>query len=117
VIYVLAAFLNRSWFRPDFSDGVLTGLRYVIQGVHYAFLVVYALTAYQGLRHSRREAWYALPAIVVLGVGLYGQELFYLGTRGIWFPFGSGLSQSDIALALFVPLLAALLLRRLWSFA
>jgi hypothetical protein len=115
--YVLAAFLTRSWFHAAFPEVVFTDLRYVISGVRYAFLIVYLWTVYQGVRHSGREGWYALPAILILGVGLYGQELSYLRVPGIWFPLGIGLSLSEIAYALFAPLLAALLLRRLWSYS
>jgi hypothetical protein len=115
-LYILAAFLTRSWFRSAFPDVVFTDLHYVINCVRYALLIVYAAGAYQGVRRSR-EGWYALPAMVVLGVGLYGQELFYLGTPGIWFPFGIGLSLSEVAYALFAVLFALLLLQRLWSFS
>jgi hypothetical protein len=115
-VYVLAAFLTRSWFRSAFPDAVFTDLHYVINSVRYALLIIYAVSAYQGVRHSR-EGWYALPAMLVLGVGLYGQELFYLGTPGIWFPFGIGLSLSELAYALFALLFAPLLLQRLWSYA
>ena len=113
--YILAAFLTRSWFQSTFPEVVFTDLRYVINCVRYALLITYLWTVYQGARHAGREAWHALPAILILGVGLYSQELAYLGVPGIWFPFGIGLSLSEIAYALFMPLFAALLLRRLWS--
>ncbi|HEX4080853.1 MAG TPA: hypothetical protein VHX61_18480 [Rhizomicrobium sp.] len=116
-VYMLAAFLTRSWFRTAYPEIMFVSLHYIISGVRYAFLAFYALTAYQALRHARREALYALPALLVLGVGLYGGELLYLGTPGIWFPFGIGLSLSEIAYALFALLFPALLLRRLWSYA
>jgi hypothetical protein len=117
VTYMLAAFLTRSWFQATFPETVLTGLHYVINCVRYALLMIYTLTVYQGGRQSVKGYWYALPVILVLGVGLYGQELHYLGTPGIWFPFGVGLSLSEVAYALFVPLFAGLLLRRLWSYS
>jgi hypothetical protein len=115
--YVLAAFLGRSWFRGVFPEIMFTSLHYVINTVRYALLFLYLLVTYQGVRHTGREGWYTLPAVLVLGVGLYGQEIFYLGTPGIWFPFGIGLSLSECAYAVFEPLLAGLLLRRLWSCA
>jgi len=117
LIYVLAAFLGRSWFRGLFPQIMFTSLHYVINTMRYALLFLYLLVTYQGVRHTGREGWYTLPAVLVLGVGLYGQEIFYLGTPGIWFPFGIGLSLSECAYAVFEPLLAVLLLRRLWSCA
>src|SRR6266487_2102837 len=117
LMYVLAAFLGRSWFRGVFPEIMFTSLHYVINTVRYALLFLYLLVTYQGVRHTGREGWYTLPAVLVLGVGLYGQEIFYLGTPGIWFPFGIGLSLNECAYAVFEPLLAGLLLRRLWSCA
>lgn len=113
--YVLAAFVGRSWFRgvlPDFAFGAAA---HVITVLRWGLLLLYALTAYQGVRQRPREGWYVLAPMAVLAAGIFGGELHYFGTAGIWFPFGIGLSLSECAYAAFVPLMAALLLGRLWS--
>ncbi|UTY59738.1 hypothetical protein [Massilia sp. erpn] len=48
----------------------------------------------------------ALLATLVMGVALFPGELSALGLPGIWFPFGVGVSRTQYALALEIPLLA-----------
>src|SRR6185312_2816836 len=111
--YILAVFVCRSWFRGVFPDFIFTAAPRVIAILRWGLLLLYAFTAYQGARRKGREGWYACVLMVVLAAGIFGGELHYFGTPGIWFPFGVGLSLSECAYAAFVPLMAALLLRRL----
>lgn len=111
--YILTVFLCRSWFRGVFPDLIFTTAPRVIAVLRWGLLLMYAFTAYQGVRRKAREGWYACMLMVVLAAGIFGGELHYFGTPGIWFPFGVGLSLSECAYAAFVPLMAALLLRRL----
>jgi hypothetical protein len=115
--YMLAVFVCRSWFRGVLPDFVFTVAPDLIAVVRWGLLLLYALTAYQGVRRKGGEKWYASAIMIVLAAGLYGSELHYFGTPGIWFPFGVGLSLSECAYAAFVPLMAALLLERLWAYA
>lgn len=117
IAYMVAVFVSRSWFRGVLPDAVFAVAPDVITCARWGLLLLYVLTAFQGVRQRAREGWYTLPAMVVLAAGIFGGELHYLGTPGIWFPFGVGLSLGESAYAAFVPLLAAMLLRRLWSFA
>ena len=50
----------------------------------------------------------ALPTILVVATALFAAELSAIGVKGIWFPFGVGVSRTQYALALALPLLAAL---------
>lgn len=116
VVYGIAQLLARPWmFHAAFPHPVSTALRYLISCVHLAFLLIYLLTAFQGIRRQGREGWYALPAMLAIGVVLFITELVFLHVPGIWFPFGVGLSITECASAIFVVLLSGLLLRRLWS--
>jgi hypothetical protein len=74
------------------------------------------LIVYQGLRHGGREGWYAMPAILAIGVVLFPSELVVLHVPGIWFPWGVGVSLSECASVVFAVLLFILLIRRLWSY-
>jgi hypothetical protein len=102
--------------RGVFRDFVFTAAP-LIAVARWGLLLLYALTAFQGVRRKGREGWYASAIMLVLAAGLYGGELHYFGTPGIWLPFGIGLSLSECAYAAFAPLMAALLLKRLWAYA
>jgi hypothetical protein len=106
---------------PAFGVGLPHGasvtVHYLITWVRLAFLLVLALTVYQGVGRGGREAWYAFPAVAAIATVLFASELSAIHVPGIWFPFGVGLSLSEIASVLFDSFLAALLLRRLWSYA
>jgi hypothetical protein len=87
-----------------------------IRCVRLAFLLVFALIVYQGLRDRGREAWYALPAMLAIAVVLFASELAAVHVPGIWFPWGVGVSLGECASVLFDALLFLLLIRRLWSY-
>jgi hypothetical protein len=50
-----------------------------------------------------------LATIAAMAVALFAAELSLLGVPGIWFPYGVGVSRTQYALAVAIPLLAALL--------
>jgi hypothetical protein len=87
----------------------------LILGLRWAFLLAFVLVVYQGVRGKGREAWYALPAALAIGAVLFSQELSALHVPGIWFPYGVGVSLSEYMSVVFDGLLAALLLRHLWT--
>lgn len=117
LLYMLSVFLRRSWFRGVLPEQAFTVAYDVTICVRYALLLLYALTAYQGARYRGRHGWCALVVMAALGIGLYGSEFRYFGTAGIWFPFGVGVSLSEISIAAFAPLMAVLIVRRFWACA
>ncbi|GIL41575.1 hypothetical protein [Roseiterribacter gracilis] len=54
----------------------------------------------------------ALATMLVMAVALFPAELSAIGVQGIWFPYGVGVSRTQYALALVIPLLGLLLHRR-----
>ncbi len=81
--------------------------------VRLALLLVLILVVIWGIRRQGAEGWFVLPALVVLFVSLFSNELLLLHIRINWYPFGLrfGLAQaSDILLTV---VLFVLLLRRL----
>lgn len=90
---------------------------YAITGSRYGLLITLACIVYRGIRLRGREGLYALPAVLAIGTVLFSSELSALHVPGIWFPWGVGLSLSEIASLVFDILLAGLLLRRLWSYS
>ncbi|MGH8200970.1 MAG: glycoside hydrolase [Steroidobacteraceae bacterium] len=114
----MAQLLAEPWMfnveSPRFAD---VSVHYLIMALRLAFLLVFVLIAYQGVRSGGRGGWYALPAVLAIGAVLFSAELAALHVPGIWFPFGVGLSLSECASMIFVLLLFAVLLRRLWSYS
>lgn len=88
----------------------------LILGLRWAFLLAFVLAVYQGIRGQGLEAWYALPAEVAIVPVLFAAELSMLHLPGIWFPYGVGLSLSEICSVIFDVLLCVVLWRRLRSY-
>jgi hypothetical protein len=89
----------------------------LIVGLRWAFLLAFVWVAGQGLRGQGREAWYTLPAVLAIGPVLFSSELSMLHVSGIWFPFGVGVSLSELCSVTFDVLLCVLFWRRLRSYA
>ncbi|HEY6515858.1 MAG TPA: hypothetical protein VIY50_06915 [Steroidobacteraceae bacterium] len=109
--------LAEPWmFNVGFPPFVGVGVHYLITALRLAFLLMFVLIAYQGIR-AGRGGWHALLAVLAIGTALFSAELSALHIPGIWFPWGVGVSLSECASVVFVLLLFALLLRRLWSYS
>ena len=118
LLLLLAQFLNRlPILGANLPHWLAFTAHYAVSWVRYAFLLMLASIAYQGIRLRGREGLYTLPAILAIGAVLFAAELSALHVPGIWFPWGIGLSLSEIASVVFDVLLCGLLLRRLWSHA
>jgi hypothetical protein len=57
----------------------------------------------------------ALATMASILVAQYADELGSIGIPGIWFPFGIGVSRTQYAYAIAIPLLAVLIVRTLHS--
>ena len=112
VLYVSAQFFGRSWFYGSFPHAVNTGLQDLVISTRLLLLAVFVTVVLQGVRACGRDGWFAMPAVVALGIGLFAQELSMVRIPGIWFPFGVGVSRTEYAYAVFDAALFVLLLRR-----
>jgi hypothetical protein len=115
--YILAQLFSRSWFYGVFPHAVDSGLHLVITGVRLLLLLMLVFIVYRGTRQQGREGWITLPAVLLISVALFAQELSLLHVPGIWFPFGTGVSRTQFAYAGFDIVMFGLLLRRLLQFA
>ena len=116
LVLMLVLSLGQPWlFHVTYPHPMAMVVHYLMMGVRLAFLAVFALLAYQGIRRHSRESWYALPAMIAIGMVLFSQELSLIHVPGIWFPYGIGVSLSEIMSVAFDLLLFILLARRLWS--
>jgi hypothetical protein len=111
--YMLAQFLTSSWFHDIPANWVAAASDWGIVIVRLIFVCLTAAIAYQGVRRKGREGWLVLPALLLISVGQFSQELSQLGLRGIWFPFGTGVSRAQFAYAAFDVVLFFLLLRQM----
>ena len=117
VLYIAAHFLMGSWFHGALPAWTGTASGFVATWTRRAFVLLTGIILGQAIRQRRKEAWLALTAAVLVMIGQFARELSALGIRGIWFPFGAGVSRSQYAYAIFAVVLFALLLRRLLFFA
>jgi Stage II sporulation protein E (SpoIIE) len=81
--------------------------------VRLALLMVLILVVFWGIRRQGAEGWFVLPAVVLLIVSLFTNELLLLRIRINWFPFGLRFSLTQTANLLLTVVLFVLLLRRL----
>lgn len=115
-VLTAAQMLANPWvFDAAFGHFTDISVDYLITAVRLAFLLMLLLITYQGVRRSGSEGGYALPAVLAIGAVLFSGELAAAHVPGVWFPWGVGISLSEYASVVFVLLLFALLLRRLWS--
>jgi len=78
-----------------------------------AIAALLVLTVAQGIVEQGFEGWIALPAVLLIGIAEFGNELTYLRIAVVWFPFGLQLNVFHLASLLLVATLSLLLLRRL----
>lgn len=80
----------------------------LLQSIARAGLLALFCWSFCCVARVARPRWLALATMLAMGVALFAAELSTVGVRGIWFPFGVGVSRTQFALALVIPLLAAL---------
>jgi hypothetical protein len=69
--------------------------------------------AIEGICEQGLEGWLALPAVLLLGVSRFQNELAVLHIQAFWFPLRTQISLGDLAVFLLTLVVALLLLRRM----
>jgi len=67
----------------------------------------------EGIREQGLEGWLTLPAVLLLGISRFQNELAVLHIKAFWFPLGTQVSLGDLAIFLLTLVVALLLLRRM----
>ena len=67
----------------------------------------------QGIKRVGLDGWLVLPAVILLGIASFAQELTYLGVFSSWSPFGIDIGLGDLSDLLLVAVVTLLLLLRL----
>jgi heme exporter protein D len=68
--------------------------------------------AWEGMRKDHAGAWLAMPAVGLVIVSLYQQELLVLHVPLLFFPFGMAVGISQIAVVVSLVIITILLMRR-----
>jgi hypothetical protein len=92
---------------------VATAFHMVSLVARLLFFALFVWIIAQAIRNRSLEGWLVLPAILLLGIGMFGRELAVLHIPMVWFPFGVGINLPQSASMLLVATVSLLLLRRL----
>jgi hypothetical protein len=68
--------------------------------------------AWEGMRKDHAGAWLALPALAMVAISLYQQELTVLHVPFTFFPFGMAITINQIAVVVSLNIITVLLMRR-----
>lgn len=109
-LYVAAQLLGRSWWPPAQALGSVAGAHAAATWIRLALLVAYLWALGPGVARMRSLAGVlALLAAILAGVGFFAEELSNLHAKGIWFPWGVGVSRTQYAYAGLIVVLFALI--------
>jgi hypothetical protein len=111
--FMVSTVIGESLLYPLISTSVADIFHIVSIAVRLALLLVLILVLFWGIRRQGAEGWFVLPAVVLLIVSLFTNELLLLHIRINWFPFGLRFSLTQTANVLLTAVLFVLLLRRL----
>ncbi len=113
LLYMLSNIIGEELFFTFVPHPVAAAFHMVSLVARLLFLTLFAWIIVQGIRSRGLEGWLVLPAILLLGVGIFGGELAVLHIRVVWFPLGVGINLTHGASLLLAATVSLLLLRRL----
>jgi hypothetical protein len=111
--FMISTIIGEHLLYPLIPISVADIFHIVSIAVRLALLMVLILVVFWGIRRQGAEGWFVLPAVVLLIVSLFTNELLLLRIRINWFPFGLRFSLTQTANLLLTVVLFVLLLRRL----
>ena len=114
LLYMASEFLGEEIVFGLVPHSVAVKFNLVSAAVRLAFLALLVLVVVLGVRQQGREGWVALPAVLMLGVSRFPQELALLHIKRAWFPFGMRVGLGTASQLLLVLALVILLLRRMF---
>ena len=94
-------------------QAVVTAAREGSVGMRLCFLSLLLCIVFKGTQQQGREGWLAVPAVMLMGISQFQEELNALHIRTIWFPFGAQLTLGTISSLMLIAAMFGLLMRRL----
>ncbi|MGD0683279.1 MAG: PP2C family protein-serine/threonine phosphatase [Terracidiphilus sp.] len=113
LLFMISNMIGEDLFFTFVPHPVAAAFHMVSLVVRLLLLVLLVWIITQAIRNRGLEGWLVLPAILLLGIGMFGGELAVLHIPVVWFPFGVGITLPHSASLLLVATVALLLLRRL----
>jgi hypothetical protein len=113
LLYMVGSLLGNELIFGLVSHPVAVKFHLLTVCVRLVFLALLLLIVALGIRQQGREGWLALPAIVLLGIARFQNELRVLHILGNWFAFGTQISPAVAANVLLVFAIFILLMRRM----
>jgi hypothetical protein len=113
VLYGILDTLGEDLFFTAMPHSISSAFHIASLVTRLAFLALLGLIVFWGIRLRGREAWLALPAVVLVGIAQFQIELLILHVPIMWFPFGFGVYFNHLADAVLALVIFVLLLRRL----
>jgi hypothetical protein len=111
--YVASRLISGAWRPTAPIDRNAALFRAFSMDCRLGFAVLFIALAVLGLSDRRHRSWLALAGMAAVAAAVFGPELASLHVKGIWFPFGVGVSLSEYACTALVPISCALFLGRL----
>ena len=113
LLYMLSQALGQDFFFTAIPHPVGVLFHSVSLGIRLLFLLLLAGIAFEGVRQQGWEGGLALPAMLLVSIAQFENDLSILHIRTTWFPFGAQISLGQIADIALAAAIFVLLLRRL----
>lgn len=113
LLSMLSSVLDEDLFFTIISHPVSAAFHLASLVIRILFLSLLVFVVIRGVREQGQEGWLALPAVVLVGIAQFQNELGVLHIRTVWFPLGTQVSLATIASVVLVAVIFVLLLRRL----
>jgi hypothetical protein len=113
LLNMISIMIGEDLFYNFVPHPVATAFHMVSLVARLLFFALFVWIIAQAIRNRGLEGWLVMPAILLLGIGMFGRELAVLHIPMVWFPLGVGINLPQSASLLLVATVSLLLLRRL----
>ena len=111
--YMVSDALGEDLFFTVIPHPVSADFHLLSLGVRILFLLPLIFIVIEGVGKQGREGWLALPAVILVGIAQFQNELGVLHIRTTWFPFGLQVTLGQISELTLAVVIFVLLVRRL----
>lgn len=114
VLYCTSQIFSRAWLAPTDLHALKPALHVLSSGLRLGFATVFVWVLAQGLKRKpvNWTCGLELLAALLTATALFAEELSQLHVKGIWFPYGTGVSRTQYAYAALIVILFGLILGR-----